>query len=774
MKHILILTALLVAVVAKAQLPADFRSEQIYLSLEKHTYMPGDTISLEGQVVCDAAGRFLPYSNYLYIECLDGRDSLLVRQKLRCKDRGYFNTRMVTEFEWPNGVYYLRAYTQLMRNFSDESFTVQPVLLGEVFPKKEEQVYEARCTVLPSGGKLLAGQPQTATVLLTDECTFPVSAELLLMDESGDTIAPVHTSASGMDLVSFIPQAGKKYHLKGQIDGVDYTFPLPETVSGIKVQGILNRQRLNYQVLGGGEDLTPYRLFTYDRLNGLMELPAVKGNGIIVLDQAPRTLTLFLTDRDINILSEYTVASRTAASEGLTAPNSLTIGQEVTFRLPEQMQNSRTIVRVLPENDLLATHAEDVLLYQTDFRSVLPFPRHLHTTGANGGDADLQAWLSTARFKRFDLKEAVTKDSTLYVYLPEQVMSFTGQIEKTNKTPFGKGELVAYHTDTDFVYEAELYGNGKFQMAVDDFLEGETFFLQAINSKEKPSFANYRLDDETYPALANHNRFTVPKPHYAQTEVTIGNDFNLDYTVDKGNVRNYKLPNVTVKARVRTEAPKPTHEFYSTNYADREEIEERAYNTLLDILRDMPGIRINQVMVPAVEKEDDSMQGIGAPTKSGGGSIHGNLSGGGGGVSTPMRLSWSIGSTRGGSTFRRSKDGMPILVDGVRFTKDDYDHILYMPAQEIESAQVLRAWQTLAYTFGAIDGAILVKTRSSVTQYEPPTKGAFYSPMGISKLSNTFEPQPWKADKPGRYRLLVDVFTDTGVQSYEHPFEVVE
>ena len=77
-----------------------------------------------------------------------------------------------------------------------------------------------------------------------------------------------------------------------------------------------------------------------------------------------------------------------------------------------------------------------------------------------------------------------------------------------------------------------------------------------------------------------------------------------------------------------------------------------------------------------------------------------------------------------------------------------------MPAQEIESAQVLRAWQTLAYTFGAIDGAILVKTRSSVTRYEPPSKGAFYTPTGLSKLSDSFEPKPWKAEKPGRYRLL--------------------
>lgn len=663
-----------------------------------------------------------------------------------------------------------------MQNFSDESFTIQPFLLGAEFPKKEDRTYEAHCTILPSGGKLVAGQPQTATVLLTDECTFPVSAELHLMDEAGDTVTSVKTSASGMGMISFIPQIGKKYHLNGRIDGVDYSFPVPDMASGVKVQGILNRQRLNYQVLEGGEDLTLYRLFTYDRLNGLMELPTVNENGIIVLEQIPRALTLFLTDRDVNILSEYTVASHAVASEILMAPDSLSVGQEMAFSFPGQSEDSRVIVRVFPEDDLLATHAEDVLHFQTDYRSALPFPHHLHAAGAKEGYADLQAWLSTARFKRFDLKEAVVKDSALYVYLPEQVMSFSGQIEKTNKTPFGKGGLVAYHTDTDWVYEAELHGNGRFQMAVDDFMEGETFFLQAINSKGKPNFANYRLDDETYPALSNHNRFVVPKSRYARTEVVIDGDLSLDYVTDKDNVRNYKMPNVVVKANVRTEAPKPTHEFYSTNYADREEIEERAYNTLLDILRDMPGIRVEQVMGPAYEDLSGNMQGIGVPTTSGGGSVNGNISsrGGGGGVTARTVLSWVISSSRGSSTFRQNPDGMPILVDGVRFVKNDYGHILHMPAHEIESAQVLRAWQTLAYTFGAIDGTILVKTRSSVTRYEPPSKGAFYTPTGVSKLSDSFVPKPWKAEKPGRYRLLVDVFTEKGVQSYEHLFEVVE
>jgi hypothetical protein len=120
------------------------------------------------------------------------------------------------------------------------------------------------------------------------------------------------------------------------------------------------------------------------------------------------------------------------------------------------------------------------------------------------------------------------------------------------------------------------------------------------------------------------------------------------------------------------------------------------------------------------------------------------------------------------------ENNIPILVDGVKFTAQDYDFILFMPAFEIESVELLRAWQTLAYVTGAINGAILVKTRGYREREPLPSKGAMYTPTGLSKLGGTMKEHPWVADKPGAYRLIVDVFSPEGIQSYEHRFEVVE
>ena len=134
---------------------------------------------------------------------------------------------------------------------------------------------------------------------------------------------------------------------------------------------------------------------------------------------------------------------------------------------------------------------------------------------------------------------------------------------------------------------------------------------------------------------------------------------------------------------------------------------------------------------------------------------------------------WAIHTTRGSSVLKEEYS-IPIFIDRARYDQDDLDFILYMPAFEIASVELLRPWQTIEYTNGALHGAILVKTRNYKERDPLPSKGAMYTPTGLSKLGGTMKEHPWVADKPGAYRLIVDVFSPEGIQSYEHRFEVVE
>ena len=130
-------------------------------------------------------------------------------------------------------------------------------------------------------------------------------------------------------------------------------------------------------------------------------------------------------------------------------------------------------------------------------------------------------------------------------------------------------------------------------------------------------------------------------------------------------------------------------------------------------------------------------------------------------------------TTRGTATLHPIP--IPLLIDGVRTT--NYDFYMDMPAFEIETVRFLQPWETIAYTYGGMHGAVLIKTRNYKEPEPLPSKGAMYSPTGLSPLSHPYKEMAspvMKCDKPGNYRLIVDVITDSDIQSYEHFFKVVE
>lgn len=750
MKFVCLLSCLCLSVIVNAQLPKDFRTEQIYLNLQRRNYVSGDTIIVEGQVTCLADKRFLPYSNYLYIECFNHQDSVLLRQKISCKDDGFFRTSFLADYEWPKGVYYLRAYTRLMRNFSLETF---PIQYFKIAMPSVEYKGEVQCLILPSDGKLVSDNLQLVTVKLTDENLCPISEMLYLQNELGDTLGCVKSSLNGLALLRFVPRLHHSYFLTSRINGCEYRFLLPASTNERKIQGNLNGKRVSYKILNGGVSCDSCRIYSFDHKNGLLEWNVKKKDGILLLNEKPDIISLFLVNEELDVLSECTLVSKLKNDVFICMPKEINLGDTIHYELQGVSDDARIMCRVVENKDTLSANAFVSTHFLSDYKSSISFPLMAYKQGTDEFNADFYAWANTARFKRFLLKDVVVKDTAFYQYLPEQLMEFSGWIEAKTRRPMKNGTLVAYHTKKDFVYDVPLDEDGKFRMAVDDFYEGEEFFLQALTSKGKPDYANIHLDNETFPPLKNWGRLYLPLRNVGEYKVEIDTCLikELDYFVGTDGARNFLLPNIVIKARLRKENVEPSKKFYSTNFTDRNEIEEKGYQTLYDILRDMSGITVKKINIGVDEKV-----------------WSGNSR-------------WEIVTNRGPSLLNGG-NSIPIIIDNSVFRVDEkgtvggqeLDVILSMPSFEIESVEYLRSWQSNAFLPGALNGAILVKTRNSLKGYNVPSKGMFYSPMGLSKgLASNLE-MKLVAERVGSYRLIVDIITRTGVYSCEQIFQVVD
>lgn len=705
-----------------AQLPHDFRSEQIFLGVAKTEWAPNDTIEANGIVTCLASGNIRPYSRYLYIELLDSSDSVMVRQKVGCDESGRFSARIPTLSVTGKGVYYLRAYTNLMRNFSGENFALQPVLIGEAFPKREKGNGVLRCSIYPEGGFLVEGQVQGIVASVTDYSGKAISGvKLSVVNDKGDTLCVGKTRPSGLANLKFVPLAARHYKLFVTDNGVTTSLEIPQAYPDrMKLQCAINGNKLMFEVLNANGSLPASRLYLYDKANGLVLIGKGRPSGIVPLGNRLGVTTVFLTDSVGNVLSESSLTSKYRMTELPSLPD--TIAADSIGAWLERIGSSdgkSVFARFATKNECWNQFAESELQYKSDYASPLSFPDGFFKENVKDRAADLQVWLSTARFSRFAIRDAIAKDTALYVYMPEMNMTIHGEVSEAYSNTPGAA-LVVYNTSNNNVYDSTLDKDGRFRIAVDDFANGTSFFLQTLDKYSKPIDSKIILDNDSYPAVSPHERYELWQSEYAESKATVD-----------GMMQGGQLPDVVVKARVRHDEQQSTEKFYSYKYIGRDKIEKYNYLTLMDIIQRLPTIKAKYTGNPK----------------------------------NPILIS----STRGASTLKGNV-GVVLLLDGSRVENEQLGNVMEMSADEIEDVEVLAPWKALAYTWGALDGAIKVTTRGANRFSEVRSKGIYYTPVGLSETTESRK----ATVTPGKYRLLIDVVSPTGITSFERDVVVSE
>lgn len=717
MKHLLFLVLFSLFSYAHAQLPNDLRSEQVVIALGRTSVAQGDTLEVEGQVTCMASDRFMPYSNYLYLECISSSDSVLCRQKLSCRDKGYFSSKLPIASEWASGTYYLRAYTRLMMNFSADAFAIQPFRVEEEKAALHAESPFLYCDLVVVGGDLHSDTPQHVAISTHDSLGFPLAKHLFLFNEAKDTLATVTTSKNGLALLSFIPQKDQSYYLKAADE--ESLFPLPQIENdSLQVLGYLQGNRLSFQINGTTMNET-LRLFTYDRLNGLEEY-GVNGrtSGIIKMNPHSEVVSLFLTDKDGNLKSEATMYSPLSRdSLRLAFPHTLAVGDSLVLAKCFVDSSQHVFLSIFPDEEPIMP-IESALKYLSDYQSLLSFPTGIYAyINEKTANEDLKAWLASASFKRFEVSEALQRGENMYHYMPEFDLMLSGEVYSDGHPQKG-GKVLAYSTNNNYMYDAPLNKQGRFSIAVDDFSEGERFFVEAKTPKGKSYLFKYHFYNDTLSAASNIS-MSLSLPLWARsiTRATIKSGEST-FTDDEYSQLHY----AEVKARVTAQQAISTEQFYRKDYIGRDRIETFHYITLEEIVRSIIGMQVRDSCIVCIR--------------------------------------------------RGAYSNIPLLIDG---TRCDWPNEKYMSAEEIESVEYMPPYKALPY-ISAMDGCIFVKTRGyGSSKGSTPPLGIVYMPIGLSPFSDSkyHVPRSWIATKAGKYNLYLNVITDTNVKSYIWPLEVI-
>lgn len=658
--HITCLFMLLALCQLKAQ-QTKLPSERIFIYPEQSSYDPGDTVRVHGQLF--ASSRQQPfYSQYVYVELFNLKDSVLIRKKTRCDNDGSFSLPVITDFDWPKDIYYLRAYTRLMQNFHPESYPVTELPLGLKPFISEENVPGVKCFFYPEGGQLVDdGGAQNMTVYFTDGNGMPLQIPFILLSKT-DTLFRAASSLSGLQTIRFYPSKDKEYSLSVNYKGEDFSFSIPDRTENHTLQAILSREEIRYKILPENKRINKERLFIFHPATGLEEMVLTEKQraGILNIPQKESGLyILFLTDENANPIAQCALWKKRDIPDIALAQNEYLPGERILLKT--DYPAAKVHYRVLKKGQMMALGGMQSE-FESELLSPVPFPKSCFT--------------------------------------------------------YNKGETID--------------NNGRYTLTVDDFEEGDRFFLQAHPPKGTADFYDYTPDNDTFPPVINRLQTNLFNRKYAETNVSYQDSSGFFYQVDNLGNRDYLIPEITVKARTKRDKYISTEKFYKTNYIDEEEMEKHNYTKLEDIIADMPYIHIAW--------NDDS--------------------------NPPEPI---LVSTRGISTLKGG--AIVILVDGKRMTLEEALNIV--SPQQIATVELLRPWQTNAMTFGAIGGAFSITTKRNRGAENVISKGFYYYPIGLTQGNRKQKDNIIAPSSPGSYELLVDMVTERNETfSYKLPFTV--
>lgn len=215
-----------------------YPQEKVYIHSDKPYYAVGERIWFRAHMVHSAI--HIPYtlSRYVYVELVNADNRVEVRKKLYPLGGMYFG-QMDLSPDLSEGWYSLRAYTSLLRNVGEPYFFRRPVYIGnnlreqkKVTPSSRRNPDDYQVTFHPEGGKLLAGLTNRIAVRATTEDGLETDISGRLVDETNREVAIIAPTTDGLGLVSFVPQAGKRYTaLCENKEGKQHTFPLPAVTS---------------------------------------------------------------------------------------------------------------------------------------------------------------------------------------------------------------------------------------------------------------------------------------------------------------------------------------------------------------------------------------------------------------------------------------------------------------------------------------------------------------------------------------------------------------
>ncbi|MBO3699645.1 Plug domain-containing protein [Roseivirga sp. E12] len=480
-------------------------TEKVFLHLDKSEYTLGETIWMKSYLVAGAGHIPSPFSQNVYVELIDEKDEVKKRLTLRSEE-GVSKASLALTTDLQPGFYYLRSYTNWMKNQGEEFFfkkriKVHSLKLNEaISPIVAQQKVDLK--FYPEGGDLVNGISSKVAFEVTgiNESKLPVSGKVF--DRNQQEIATFVTEHEGKGVFAMLPNGDDYY---AQLDGSDTKYDIPK----VKPEGMtlsVTEQTADYLgvALKTAEPANEnYYLMVHTRgyVTYASEITVRNTKNLLKIDKSELPngiahLTLF--DQDMEPVAERLVFNYSSSDIKIdistsnpqyTSRDLATINLKVTDKKGNPVQGSFSLSAFdskLVQNDQFDYNIAANLLLTSDLGGYIKNPsQYLKQDEQSKANTDLLMMVNG--WRRFKWS-SLNLDKRQPEYAFEQSLTLEGVMTRTGGKAFKNGRVFLLNKEENgknkssrFV-EADLDGNFAFENLV--FYDTTELTLQGFQKKK--------------------------------------------------------------------------------------------------------------------------------------------------------------------------------------------------------------------------------------------------------------------------------------------------
>ena len=445
-----------------------YPQQKVYIHTDKTNYDASETVWLKAYVLNATNHRPDSSSTNLYLDLIDP-NGIVIQQKLLKVEKGFSNGDFSFKDTIPEGVYRIKAFTNLMYNTSQNFFFSKDIYITnpefktyatreKVKTVKQETKENIRksekydVSFFPEGGHLLIGVENKVGFKAINQLGAGVEVSGVLVDKKGDKLIDFQSSHSGMGSFSIIPQPGIKYTaIIKTPDAKEIKYNIPEAIDqGITLhcefqpEGQLKIVMLSSFPANKYPANTTYSLIAHSRgypvYTAELDLKNENRSVIIPKSKLPSGIIHFtLFNTNSNPVSERLVFINN--QDGLKInilPEKSNAGphEKINLRIRVSDNKGNPVkgnfsLSVVESNGL--SNSENILinlLLNSDLKGKIEDPEYYFTDSNAKKENELDNLLITQGWRRFKWEDVLQTEKRLLVNPEENFLVISGKITK--------------------------------------------------------------------------------------------------------------------------------------------------------------------------------------------------------------------------------------------------------------------------------------------------------------------------------------------------------